>query len=269
MRRLPKVPAWFVGEFAGTFLLVLFGCGSVCTAVLTGAKLETFQVAVIWGIGVMLAIYLTAGLSGAHLNPAITLAFALWRGFPWRQVPRYLGAQAGGALAASLLLFAVFSGSLKAYEAREGIVRGAPGSEASAMVFGEYFPNPGGKALTAAARSVVPPATAFWVEALGTGLLAFVVFGVSDPANRTGANRIAPVLIGLALAALISLFSPLSMAAFNPARDLIPRVLSYFLGWGDIVFTTNGNGWFTVYVVAPILGAIAGGGVYRGFFAAD
>ncbi len=266
MRWRLRVPAWFVGEFVGTFLLVLIGCGSVCTAVLTSAKLDAFQVAVIWGLGVAMAIYLTAGLSGAHLNPAITLAFATWRGFPWREVPRYIGAQLVGALVASALLWVVYGGLLEAYEAREGLVRGAPGSEASAMVFGEYFPNPGGKPLTAGARDGVTPAKAFFTEALGTALLAFVIFGVSDRRRGAEGQRIAPWLIGLTLTMLIALFSPLTMAAFNPARDLAPRVLSYFLGWGDLVFTTNGHGWLTVYVLAPVLGASVGGGTYRALF---
>src|SRR5947208_16565943 len=93
------------GEIIGTFLLVFFGCGSVATAVLTGAQVGIFQVAVVWGIGIATAIYLTASLSGAHLNPAVTIAMAAWNGFPWRLVPRYVSAQFAGALGASAVLF--------------------------------------------------------------------------------------------------------------------------------------------------------------------
>ena len=87
------VPAWFVGEFLGTFILVFFGCGSVASAVLTGAQVGVFQVAIVWGLGIATAIYLTGSLSGAHLNPAVTIAFAAWTDFPWRHVPRYVAAQ--------------------------------------------------------------------------------------------------------------------------------------------------------------------------------
>ena len=72
------LPAWFVGECFGTFLLVFFGCGSVATAVLTGAQVGIFQVAIVWGIGIATAIYLTGSLSGAHLNPAVTIGLATW-----------------------------------------------------------------------------------------------------------------------------------------------------------------------------------------------
>src|SRR5471032_1062389 len=100
-----KPPAWLVGEFFGTFLLVFFGCGSVAAAVLTGAQVGIFQVAIVWGLGIATAIYLTGSLSGAHLNPAVTIALAAWANFPWRSVVRYLAAQFLGAFAASVVLF--------------------------------------------------------------------------------------------------------------------------------------------------------------------
>src|SRR5215216_1236810 len=89
--------SWVVGEFFGTFLLVFFGCGSVATAVLTGAQVGIFQVAIVWGIGIATAIYLTGSLSGAHLNPAVTISLAASAGFPWRNVSKYIGAQFAGA----------------------------------------------------------------------------------------------------------------------------------------------------------------------------
>lgn len=258
-----KLPAWFVGEFIGTFILVFFGCGSVATAVLTGAQVGIFQVAIVWGIAIAAAIHLTASLSGAHLNPAVTIACAAWKGFGWRSVPRYLFAQFAGAIAASAVLFLIYRGVLASYEAGHGIMRGAAGSEATAMIFGEFFPNPGGHPLTAAARATVSPVTAFFIEALGTGIMALVIFGCTDEANTSRPKPHAAAIVGLTVTILISLLGPLTMAAFNPARDLGPRLFSYFAGWGSVAFSVNGWGWLTVYVLAPIVGALAGGAVYR------
>lgn len=261
------LPAWFVGEALGTFLLVFFGCGSVATAVLTGAQVGIFQVAIVWGLGIATAIYLTGSLSGAHLNPAVTLAFAVWAKFPWRNVPRYFVAQFCGAILASAVLFYIFQGPLEAYEASHGIVRGGPGSEASAMIFGEYFPNPRGEALTDAARALVPPHRAFFIEALGTAILVLVVLSVSDPANQSRPQILTAATVGLTITMLISLLAPLTMAGFNPARDLGPRLFSAMAGWRDVPFTVNGNGWLLVYVLAPFCGGLAGGAIYRWWLA--
>jgi glycerol uptake facilitator protein len=261
-----KPPAWFTGEFAGTFLLVFFGCGSVAAAVLTGAQVGIFQVAIVWGLGIATAIHLTAALSGAHLNPAVTCALATCGGFPARRVPGYLAAQFAGALAAAAVLHAVFAGPLAAYEAAHGIVRGAAGSEASAMIFGEFFPNPGGRPLTAAGRALVSPGAAFGIEALGTAVLVLVICAVTDPRNSARPRELAPATIGLTVTLLISLLAPLTQAGFNPARDLAPRLWSAAAGWGAVPFTANGWGWLTVYVVAPLAGGQAGGALYRCFF---
>jgi glycerol uptake facilitator protein len=261
-KQIPIAP-WFAGEALGTFLLVFFGCGSVATSVLTGALTGGFQVAIVWGIGIAVAIHLTGSLSGAHLNPAITVAFALGTDFPWKRVPRYFAAQCFGAFAASLVLYAVFHNLLATYEAAHGIVRGAPGSEATAMIFGEFFPNPGGRPLTAARRAAMPMPAAFFAEFCGTAILALVILACSDPRNRARPKALAPAVIGLTVTLLISLFSPLTMACFNPARDLAPRVFSALAGWNLVPFTTNGSGWLTVYVLAPIVGGLAGSWVYR------
>lgn len=259
----PLLPAWFAGEFVGTFLLVFFGCGSVAAAVLTGAQVGIFQVAIVWGIGIATAIYLTGGVSGAHLNPAVTIALAAWMDFPWRRVPRYIFAQFAGAFAASAVLFAIYHGPLVSYEATHRIVRGAPGSEATAMIFGEFFPNPGGKPFTDETRVTVSHGAAFFVEFFGTAILMLVILGVTNPRNESRPQLLTAATIGLTVTMLISLLGPLTMAAFNPARDLAPRIFSALVGWGAMPFTANGIGWLTVYVVAPIAGALAGGVVHR------
>ena len=262
----PAWRSWATGEFFGTFLLVFFGCGSVAAAVLTGAQVGIFQVAIVWGLGIATAIYLTGALSGAHLNPAVTCALATSGNFPARRVLPYVAVQFAGAFAAAAVLHAVFAGPLAAFELAHGIVRGAPGSEASAMIFGEFFPNPGGRPLTDVARAVVSPGTAFLVEALGTAILVLVILAVTDTRNAARPRELTAATIGLTITMLISLLAPLTQAGFNPARDLAPRVWSALAGWGSVPFTTNGGGWLTVYVLAPLVGGQAGGVLYRVFF---
>lgn len=257
------LPAWFIGELWGTFLLVFFGCGSVCAATTTGAQVGVFQVAIVWGLGIATAIHLCGALSGAHLNPAVTLSMAIWRRFPWKRVMPYVFAQFIGAFAAAAVLYIIFGDALKTFEARSGIVRGQPGSEASAMVFGEFFPNPGGHPLTMEMRQRMSLASAFGAEVVGTAILLLVIFGVTDERNKARPQVLTAAIIGLTVTLLISLLGPLTMACFNPARDLAPRVFSALAGWKTVPFTANGTGWFTVYVLAPLLGGIFGGAIYR------
>lgn len=263
---MKSLPAWLVGELFGTFLLVFFGCGSVCASVTTGAQVGVFQVAIVWGLGITTAIYLTGALSGAHLNPAVTIAMAAWGNFPLRRVMPYLVVQMAGAFLAAAVLYGIFGGAIWQYERENQILRGRPGSEASAMVFGEYFPNPGGKALTPETRQRMSPAAAFGAEVVGTAVLLLVIFCASDERNRARPQLLTAATIGLTVTLLISLLGPLTMACFNPARDLAPRIFSSLVGWRTIPFTANGSGWLTVYILAPILGGLLGGAVYRMFF---
>ncbi len=262
-----RVPAWFLSELAGTFLLVFFGCGAVATSVALGAPVGLFQVAVVWGLGLSVAIFLSAHHSGAHLNPAITLAFAVVGDFPKRRVPGYIVAQFLGAFLAAGAVYLLFRGSIAAFESANGIVRGMQGSEASAMIFGEYFPNPGGKPFGAEASDLVSHGTALFGEFLGTLLLAFAIFGFVAKENSAGPGPITPIAIGIALTVLICIFAPLTMAGFNPARDLAPRGFSSLAGWGKTPFAANGMGWLTVYIVAPCIGAITGGFLAKSLFA--
>ncbi len=257
---------WIVGEFFGTFLLVFFGCGSVCTAVTTGAQVGVFQVAIVWGLGIATAIYLTGALSGAHLNPAVTISLAVWGGFPKARVLSYIVVQLAGAFAASAVLYVIYADALRAYEQTHAITRGQPGSEATAMVFGEFFPNPGGRALTDSARAVMSHGAAFGAEVVGTAILLLVIFCSTDPANAGRPQILTAATIGLTITLLISLLGPLTMACLNPARDLAPRVFSSLAGWGEVPFRVNGNGWWSVYLLAPVLGGILGGGLYTVFF---
>lgn len=249
---------WFLGELIGTFLLVFFGCGSVATAVAMEVPVGLFQVAIVWGLGLSAAIFITARSSGAHLNPAITIAFALVRDFPRARIAGYLGAQFLGAFLAAALVFVLFGGAIAEFEETNDIRRGAVGSEASAMIFGEYFPNPGGQPLPDNSAEIAPLWRAAAAEFLGTALLALAIFGFTAQTNSKGPAQLTPLAIGFTLTTLICIFAPLSMAGFNPARDLAPRVFSSLAGWGSLPFTVNGWGWLLVYIVAPIAGALPG-----------
>jgi len=270
----PTLTQQVVAEVLGTYLLVFFGCGVVHAAVLTGAQQGLWQVAIVWGIAIMLAAYSVGGVSGAHLNPAMTLALSLWRGFPKNRVLPFIGGQMIGAFLAALSLFVLFGPLLDAKEREKGVVRGEPGSIVTAMCYGEYFPNPGGLADGAepysstkheTLRARVPFKVAFAAELLGTLVLGFVVFALTDERNHgRPMSGLAPVFIGLTVAALISVLAPLTQACFNPARDFGPRLFAALAGWGRIALPGfEETGWLTVYIVAPIIGAIAGGAVYE------
>jgi len=134
----------FLAEAIGTGMIVLFGCGSVCSSLSTAYQ-GIWQVAVVWGFGVSLAIYSTADISGAHLNLAVTLAFQLVRpgDMTITKSFAYVLAQFLGAMLGGLINLAVYSNTIEAFERANGIVRGEPKSMMSALAFGEYFPNPG------------------------------------------------------------------------------------------------------------------------------
>jgi glycerol uptake facilitator protein len=266
-----------LAEALGTFILVFFGLGAVHAAVLTDAQKGLWQVAVVWGVAVMLAIYVTGGVSGAHINPAITVALAVWNKFPWRQVGPYVLSQTAGAFVAAAVLFALYHPFLDAHEQDRHITRGEPGSELTAMCYGEYFPNPSVMTFPAQepysshadehakVSARVTELAACGAEVLGTLLLALIVFALTDERNQVApAARLAPVFIGLTVAVLISVIAPLTQACFNPARDFGPRLFTYFAGWGEIAIPGPRGGFFTVYILSPTLGAVAGGALYRG-----
>jgi glycerol uptake facilitator protein len=260
-------------EALGTFLLVFFGCGAVHVAVLTGALAGLGQVAFVWAVAITSAIYVVGGVSGAHINPAVTVALAVWGRFRWNDVPAYVAGQLAGAFVAAAVLFGLFFPLLADKEQKKGVVRGQPGSEITAMCYGEYFPNPGRLADAPEAYStekhaelnaLVSEWAAAGAEIVGTAVLALMVFAVTDPRNAAApAGRYAPIFIGLTVGALICVIAPLTQACFNPARDFGPRLFAAVAGWGWIALPGSRQGWtFVVYLFAPIAGAVLGGGVY-------
>ncbi|MEI7837351.1 MAG: MIP/aquaporin family protein, partial [Planctomycetota bacterium] len=260
---VPHRPLWqeCLGELLGTFILVLFGVGAVHAAALAGAQSGLWQVAVVWGVAVALAIYAVGAVSGAHINPAMTLAFAAFRRFPLRKVVPYVLSQTAGAFLAAAMLYALYGGVISRFEQTRGLIRGQPGSERSAMAYGEYFPNP---AAADPSPDTVSLPQAMLAEAAGTAMLAFFVFALTDRRNpgRPSGTSFAP-FIGLAVAIIISIIAPLTQAGLNPARDFGPRLLAYFAGWGAIAIPGPRGGFFTVYILAPVLGALAGAACYQ------
>ena len=243
----------FFGELTGTFILVFFGCGSVAVTVLFSAHSGLFQVAAVWGIGVTLAIYATRHLSCAHLNPAVSLAMVLGKRMSARRLPVYLTAQLGGAFLAAAVLYGLFSGSIAAYETAHTIVRGAPESVQTAMMFGEFYPNPGVGSVAA-----VTYWNGFGAEAVGTFLLVLMIFTLTEGCNvGRPDDALAPLFIGMTVTTIICVLAPLTQAGLNPARDLGPRLFAWLAGWGPAAFPDDRYGFLVIYVLAPLVGGIA------------
>ncbi len=239
-----------MGELIGTFILVFFGCGSVVVSVLFSAHVGLFQVAAIWGVGVALAIYSTRHLSCAHLNPAVTLAMVTSGRMPIKLLPIYFLGQFIGAFIASAILYVLFADSIAQYELQNGIIRGTPDSVKTAMMFGEFYPNPGSSA-------VVSTLNAFLAEAIGTFVLVALIFNLTECCNvGRPDNSIAPLFIGLTVSIIICVIAPLTQAGINPARDLSPRLFSYLAGWGSASFPDNHYGFLSVYVLGPLVGGV-------------
>lgn len=219
-----KLSREFIGEAMGTFVLVLFGCGSVAVSVLFNAHQGLMPIALAWGISVTLAIYLTRHLSCAHLNPAVSLSMVVGARMPVRKLPVYLVGQFAGAIAAGLAVYVLFGSSIAAYENTHNIIRGVAESVNTAKMFGEYYPNPGGPA-------VVSLPLAMGAEAFGTFLLVLMIFALTEGCNvGRPDDALAPVFIGLTVTSIICLIAPLTQAGLNPARDLGPRLVAWLMG---------------------------------------
>jgi len=243
----------FAGEALGTFILVFFGISAVAVSVLFSAHTGLFQVAIVWGIGVFLAIYCTRHLSCAHLNPAVSLAMVLAKRMELRRLPVYWLAQVIGAFLAGAILYLLFSGSINNFEQVHHLMRGDGNSLGTAMIFADYFPNPGAPANIVSASQL----TAFLGEALGTFLLVTTIFMLTEGCNVGGPpSSIAPVMIGLTVTVIITSLAPLTMAGLNPARDFGPRLFAYVAGWGRIAIPGPRGGFFTIYILGPLLGGV-------------
>ena len=260
-RNLAVTFADVTGEFIGTLFLTLVICSVIAASIVTGAQAGLWQVAIVCGLGVGLSIYCTAHVSDAHLNPAITLAFAIvrWKVFSWKKILPYVTAQMLGGICAGGIVYGIFANAIREFEQEQNITRGQKGSELTAMLFGEYFPNPElFEHNSTTSYRVVSSLEAMLVEAWGTSILAFVIFALTGSENSTvgnGSNKVAvPILIGATVSVIISLYAPLTQAGLNPARDFGPRIVAALAGWGGIAIPGPRRG-FWVYIVGPLIGA--------------
>ncbi|MFJ5227257.1 MIP/aquaporin family protein [Streptomyces sp. NPDC088400] len=245
-----------LAEFLGTFVLILLGCGSVAVAVVglpgSGRQAVAFGpsnwliIAWGWGLAVVFGVYVSGGVSGGHINPAVTLAFAVRRGFPWKKVLPYWGAQLLGAFLAAAVVFYSYSWAINLFNDKAGLARDK--SLATFSIFAtfpaEYF-----------GSSWWGP---FLDQIIGTAILLVLVCALIDTRNSGPLSNLAPFLIGLVVVAIGLSIGTSAGYAINPARDFGPRLWTYFLGWGDIALPGNFQ-WFSNYVWIPIIGPLAGG----------
>lgn len=270
------IPLWkrALAEFIGVFLFASIGLMVVATAITTGAATlyGLFDLSIAFGLAIMVIIMVVGAVSGAQINPAITIALAVFGKFPWREVPVYIAAQISGGVVGSFVLYFLYRGPIVAFESANNIVRGQPGSEITAMIFAPFAPNPAIAGALKWPAGVVTTPTALLAEAFATMVLALVVFAVVDEHNSFAPSLpVFALILGLVVGFIVAVEAPLTMAGINPARDLGPRIAITFLGWNGVSFTGPGSIWW-VWTVGPIAGAIAGGAVWKfllGSFLAD
>src|SRR5476649_3098269 len=241
-----------IAEFLGTGLIIFFGAGCVAAMKLAGATFGQWEISIIWGLGVAMAIYLTAAISGAHLNPAVTVALCLFANFEGRKVLPYIVAQVAGAFCAAALVYGLYYNLFFDFEQSHNMVRGSVESLDLAGIFSTY-PNPHISVLQA-----------FLVETVITAILMALILGLTDDGNGIPRGPLAPLLIGILIAVIGASMGPLTGFALNPARDFGPKVFAYLAGWGKIAFTGGREiPYFLVPLIAPVVGACLGAYIYR------
>ena len=248
----PTLRGQCIAEFLGTALLIFFGTGCVAALKLGGADLGLWEISIIWGVGVSMGVYLAAGVSGAHLNPAVSIALWLFGTFERNKVPAYILAQTAGAFCAAALVYGLYSSLFFDFEQAQQISRGSVASLQLASVFSTY-PHPS-----------LSIGQAFLVEVVITAILLGMIMALTDDGNGLPRGPLAPLLIGLLIAVIGGAMGPLTGFAMNPARDFGPKLMTYFAGWGEVAFTGGRDiPYFLVPLLAPVLGACIGAAGYK------
>jgi glycerol uptake facilitator protein len=238
----------FIAEFFGTMVLILFGDGVVAMVVLFGHNPAIpgevvmggyTNIVIGWGLAVTFGIYVAGTVSGAHLNPAVTLALAATKRFPWSKVLHYIVAQFAGAFVGALLLFIN-------YHPKWILVD--PNLDHTTGIF-----------------STFPAVPGFWPgffdQVVGTALLVGLIFAVVDKLNALPGSNLAPIVIGLLVVAIGISFGGMNGYAINPARDLGPRLFAVVAGFKNNGLT-DGTGIWLPPVIGPIIGGLLGGFAY-------
>lgn len=243
-----------IGEFIGTALLIFFGVGCVAALKVAGANFGQWEISIMWGMGVALAVYATAGLSGAHLNPAVTIALWKFACFDGKKVLPYILSQVAGAFCAAALVYFLYYNLFLEFETTHQIVRGSAESLSLAGTFSTY-PHPS-----------LGIAQAFVVELVITAVLMALILALTDDGNGLPRGALAPLLIGVLIAVIGGSIGPLTGFAMNPARDFGPKLFATLAGWGEIAMTGGQSVPYVIIpIVAPILGALLGAWGYKHF----
>ncbi|MHC3473168.1 MIP/aquaporin family protein [Streptomyces sp. 7R007] len=234
-----------LAEFLGTMVLILFGCGVVAQVVAAGIG-DHDSIAWAWGFGVTLGVYVAARVSGAHLNPAVTVALAAFKGFSWSKVLPYSVAQTAGAFVAALLV---------RWNYTEVLAKADPGHTIKTQ--GVFSTLPGNGALP------VSELGALRDQVIGTAILVLLIFAITDLLNTPPGANLAPLIIGFLVVAIGMAWGTDAGYAINPARDFGPRLASYLTGYGTAWRDQYGNLYFWVPIVGPLIGGVVGAAVYR------
>jgi glycerol uptake facilitator protein len=231
-------------EFAGTFILILFGVGVVAQVVAGGIGGHD-SIAWAWGLGVTLGVYVAGRISGAHLNPAVTIALAAFRGFSWAKVGPYALAQTLGAFAAALVVRWNYS---------EVIAKFDPGHTIKSQGIFSTLPGNG--------SAPVHIGGAFRDQVIGTAILMLLILAVGDVRNSAPGVNLTPFIVGLIVVAIGFAWGTDAGYAINPARDFGPRLASFVTGYGTAWRDQYGGIYFWVPIIGPIIGALLGAALY-------
>jgi glycerol uptake facilitator protein len=243
--KMPGLLGELAAEFAGTMILILFGVGVVAQVVAGGIG-DHDSIAWSWGLGVTLGVYVAGRMSGAHLNPAVTIALAAFAGFSWRKVLPYSLAQTLGAFVAALLVRWNYTEVLHKFD---------PGLTIKSQGVFSTLPGNGG--------APVHEWGAFRDQVIGTAILLFMILAIVDVNNTPPGANLAPLIIGLLVVGIGMAWGTDAGYAINPARDFGPRLASFITGYGGAMRDQYGNLYFWVPIIAPIVGGLVGAGLYK------